>query len=184
MPNWAIRDAANEWAQANGVATLPDPETTNCKLAGGANARGSLAGSRWGGWIATLRFVLYGGGEGEGEADRGSMAVLARVASSLANGFSRYAVGRLGMSPSMAVHVFAFGVLTLACVALSCTIMTVEGLVKGLGSSALPSKLLVWPAENLTWWVGIFSIVWLAQGGFVDPIRADLERRRRVRAAR
>jgi hypothetical protein len=38
--------------------------------------------------------------------------------------------------------------------------------------------------QNLAWWAGIFSIVWLAQGGFVDPIRADMERRRRSRRAR
>jgi hypothetical protein len=110
------------------------------------------------------------------------------MASSLTNGFARAAMGRLGMSPSMAAHVFALGVLTLACVVLSCAIITLEGVLTGLGAQAMASRvdtmLQGGYVQNLAWWAGIFSIVWLAQGGFVDPIRADMERRRRSRRAR
>jgi hypothetical protein len=43
---------------------------------------------------------------------------------------------------------------------------------------------LIAPAQNALWWAGVFSAVWFANGGFVDPIRADAERRRAARAAR
>ena len=39
VPNWALRDAANEWCAANGVAPLADPESSRRTLAGGRNAR-------------------------------------------------------------------------------------------------------------------------------------------------
>ena len=118
----------------------------------------------------------------------GFAAAVSEMASSLTNGFARHAMGRLGMSPSMAAHVFAFGVLTLACLVLSCVMITLEGVLTGagLGAQAMATRLdqmLTGPMQNLAWWVGIFSIVWIAQGGFVDPIRADMERRRRARRA-
>lgn len=77
--------------------------------------------------------------------------------------------------------------LTLACLALSCAIITLEGILTGLGAQALAVRVghvLQGPVQNVAWWAGIFSVVWLAQGGFVDPIRADMERRRRARRAR
>ena len=72
---------------------------------------------------------------------------------------------------------------------LSFVMITLEGVLTGagLGAQAMATRLdnmLQGPMQNLAWWAGIFSIVWLAQGGFVDPIRADMDRRRRARRAR
>jgi hypothetical protein len=185
VPNWSLRDAANDWCAANGLTSLEDPECCKRKLAGGINSRDSRppgSGGVGGGFRG-----LVGGLVGE-QGTAGFVAAVGEMASSLTNGFARAAMGRLGMSPSMAAHVFALGVLTLACVVLSCAIITLEGVLTGLGAQAMASRvdtmLQGGYVQNLAWWAGIFSIVWLAQGGFVDPIRADMERRRRSRRAR
>jgi|AntAceMinimDraft_1070359.scaffolds.fasta_scaffold05990_6 hypothetical protein len=38
VPNWALRDAANEWCTANGAKPLQDPESAKRQLAGGRAA--------------------------------------------------------------------------------------------------------------------------------------------------
>ena len=48
-----------------------------------------------------------------------------------------------------------------------------------MGASARDLQLdafahLAGPLSSLVWWAGIFSVVYLTQGGFVDPIRADM----------
>mmetsp|Transcript_2775 Transcript_2775/g.6230 ORF Transcript_2775/g.6230 Transcript_2775/m.6230 type:complete len:282 (-) Transcript_2775:129-974(-) len=176
VPNWSLRDAANEWCGANGVKPLDNPECSTRKLAGGGNARNNPAprGSGPGGGGGG------GGGTGVGGAVSRIIAGVSELASSATNGFARAAMERLGMSPSMAAHVFSFGVLALACLAFSLAIMIAEGVLSGIGASALASRVgaaLAGPAQSIAWWAGIFSIVWFAQGGHVDMVRADTERR-------
>ena len=43
VPNWALRDAVNEWRAQNGNAPLQAPECATRRLAGGANARDGLS---------------------------------------------------------------------------------------------------------------------------------------------
>ena len=113
VPNWALRDAANEWCAANGVRALDNPECTTRKLAGGSNAVYNPAPG------------LVGAGGGGGFLGSAAVYTVARV-NGFANGFARAAMGRLGMSPSMAAHLFALVVLALACFAFSAAIMTLE----------------------------------------------------------
>ena len=93
----------------------------------------------------------------------------------------------VGMPAPVAAHLFAFGVLAGCCVAMTALLVTCEWALRVTGASARDLQLdasfahLAGPLSSLVWWAGIFSVVYLAQGGFVDPIRADMERRRRHR---
>ena len=74
---------------------------------------------------------------------------------------------------------FAFGVLAGCCVAMTALLVTCEWALRVTGASAPDLQLdafarLAGPLSSLVWWAGIFSVVYLTQGGFVDPIRADM----------
>ena len=60
-----------------------------------------------------------------------------------------------------------------------------EVVLDGVGANALASRVdlrfLAGPVQSVAWWAGIFGMVWLAQGGGADPVRADIERRDRRR---
>ena len=80
---------------------------------------------------------------------------------------------------SRAAHLFAFGVLAGCCVAMTALLVTCEWALRVMGASARDLQLdafarLAGPLSSLVWWAGIFSVVYLTQGGFVDPIRADM----------
>ena len=174
VPNWALRDAANEWCAANGVAPLADPESSRRTLAGGRNARddkpqGELRGTLAGVCVAAATLL----------------AAVRDVVVATAGADARRLFRRLGITPTLAAHFFALFALALSCVVLSCVIVAAEGALAGLSySAAAADAALAGPAKNLAWWAGIFTVVWLANGGFVDPVRADAERRRRLRRAR
>jgi hypothetical protein len=187
VPNWALRDAVNEWRAANGEPPLEAPECATRRLAGGVNARDGLMG-----------FAGLGAGLPSDVAAFASRPI--RVAAlgvfiahaqlltsviaaviSIVHTCSRRCLRALGVPPNAAAHVAAFGVLACACGATAACIVLMEGLARGsrLDSVAREVSEVVAPAQNIAWWVGVFSAVWLANGGFVDPIRADAERRQR-----
>ena len=174
VPNWALRDAANEWCAANGVAPLAVPESARRTLAGGRNARdgkphGELRGTLAGVFVAAASLV----------------AAVRDVVVASAGADARRVFRRLGLTPTLAAHFLALFALAVCCAALSCAIVAAEGALAGLSySAAAADAALAGPAKNLAWWAGIFTVVWLANGGFVDPVRADAERRRRLRRAR
>lgn len=174
VPNWALRDAVNEWCAANGTRQLDAPEHSKRHVAGGRNGRdakpprdGSGYSQRPGGWL--------------GSALRGELAA------QVAHDFARWAMNGVGMPAPVAAHLFAFSVLGGCCVAMTAVLVTCEWALRVMGASARDLQLdasfahLAGPLSSLVWWAGIFSVVYLAQGGFVDPIRADMERRRRHR---
>lgn len=174
VPNWALRDAVNEWCAANGTRQLDAPTHSKRHVAGGRNARDAKPprdGSGWpnrpGGWI--------------GSALRGELAAQA------AHDFARWAMNGVGMPAPVAAHLFAFGVLAGCCVAMTAAVVTCEWALRVMGASARDLQLdasfahLAGPLSSLVWWAGIFSVVYLAQGGFDNPITADMERRRRHR---
>ena len=69
---------------------------------------------------------------------------------------------------------------------MTAAVVTCEWALRVMGASARDLQLdafahLAGPLSSLVWWAGIFSVVYLAQGGFDNPITADMERRRRHR---
>ena len=224
VPNWALRDAVNEWRAQNGRAPLEAPECATRRLAGGANARDGLhvgfAGVSLPGLgafgLAPPNGGIAGGHFLPGDANLASalrpvrlailgvLLALTQLVSSVvaavfacADAFSRCALRVLGVPPRAAVHVAAFGALAFFCAATASLIVAVEAFAfetfirqsdDGSGNdtrAALTLRVLrevndaIDPAKNALWWAGVFSAVWLANGGFVDPIRADAERRAR-----
>ena len=202
VPNWAVRDAVNEWCAQNGRAPLHAPKCATRRLAGGANARDGLVG------FAGLGFGVVGpnglGGNTQHLAFAprpvrlavlGVVLALTQLVSSVvaatfacAESVASFFLRVAGAPPHAAAHVAAFGALACCCAATASGIALVEGLVvRGTHAhSHLLSEMapLIAPAQNALWWAGVFSAVWFANGGFVDPIRADAERRRAARVAR
>ena len=199
VPNWALRDAVNEWCAQNGRAPLQAPKCATRRLAGGANARDGLVE------FAGLGFGVGPNGLGGNNqhlafalrpvrlAVLGVMLALAQLVSSIVaatlacfDSFARATLRALGAPPNAAAHVAAFGALACCCAGTAACIALVEGLVGGNGArlrgAAAELTAAIAPAQNALWWAGVFSAVWLANGGFVDPIRADAERRRAARA--
>jgi len=66
----------------------------------------------------------------------------------------------------------------------SCVFFTRQVILRGVSPMVCAPRVDTVSPYVAAWWAGIFFVVWLAQGGFVDPIRADIERRRRARRAR
>ena len=212
VPNWALRDAVNEWRAQNGNAPLQAPECATRRLAGGANARDGLsvgfAGVSLPGfglnnvWAHGTNTVLGGNPQNVAFALRpvrlallGVLLALTQLVSSVvaaafacAESVASFFLRVAGAPPHAAAHVAAFGALACCCAATASGIALVEGLVvRGTHAhSHLLSEMapLIAPAQNALWWAGTFSAVWFANGGFVDPIRADAARRRAARAAR
>ena len=201
VPNWAVRDAVNEWCAQNGRAPLHAPKCATRRLAGGANARDGLVG------FAGLGFGVVGpnglGGNTQHLAFAprpvrlavlGVVLALTQLVSSVvaatlacADSFARAALRAAGAPPAAAAHVASLGALACCCAAVATCIALVEGSVGGDGARALRLRetategiAAIAPAQNALWWAGVFSAVWFANGGFVDPIRADAERRRRA----
>jgi hypothetical protein len=223
VPNWALRDAVNEWRAQNGRAPLEAPECAARRLAGGANARDglhvgfgsvSLPGLGAFGINAGPNGGIAGGNFLPGDANSlasatrpvrlailGVLLALTQLVTSVvtavfacADAFSRCALRVVGVPPRAAAHVAAFGALAFFCAATASLIVAVEAFVfekfhSGQGDDgdarALTLRILrevnstIDPAKNALWWAGVFTMVWLANGGFVDPIRADAERRAR-----
>ena len=187
VPNWAIRDAANEWCAANGVKALATPERATRALAGGANARDlkpHQAASRRGfGRGGTLNGTLDGTLAGVGSAVYELLVTLASTGLFVVSVYAQRAARRLGIRPSVAAHVAALASLAFACAFVSGCLIVVETIIQGSHVAAaltgtLGALLVAGPAQNLAWWVGIFAVVWFCNGGFVDPIGADRARRR------
>ena len=211
VPNWALRDAVNEWRAQNGNAPLQAPECATRRLAGGANARDGLsvgfAGVSLPGfglntvWAHGTNTVLGGTPQNVAFALRpvrlallGVLLALTQLVSSVvaavfacAESSASFFLRVAGAPPHAAAHVAALGALACCCAATASGIALVEGLVvRGTQGYFIPSEMvpLIAPAQNALWWAGVFSAVWFANGGFVDPIRADAARRRAARAAR
>ena len=214
VPNWALRDAVNEWRAQNGNAPLQAPECATRRLAGGANARDGLsvgfAGVSLPGfglnnvWAHGTNTVLGGNPQNVAFALRpvrlallGVLLALTQLVSSVvaavfacAESLASFFLRVAGAPPHAAAHVAALGALACCCAATASGIALVEGLVvrgtQGYFFYFIPSEMvpLIAPAQNALWWAGVFSAVWFANGGFVDPIRADAARRRAARAAR
>ena len=223
VPNWALRDAVNEWRAQNGRAPLEAPECEARRLAGGANARDglhvgfgsvSLPGLGAFGINAGPNGGIAGGNFLPGDANSlasatrpvrlailGVLLALTQLVTSVvtavfacADAFSRCALRVVGVPPRAAAHVAAFGALAFFCAATASLIVAVEAFVfekfhSGQGDDgdarALTLRILrevnstIDQAKNALWWAGVFTMVWLANGWFVDPIRADAERRAR-----
>jgi hypothetical protein len=96
--------------------------------------------------------------------------------------------GPRGMPAPVAAHLFAFGVLAGCCAFMTAAVVSCEWALRVVGATMGELQLdaltthLAGPVFSLMWWAGVFSVVYLAQGGFTDPIRQDMERRRRHRA--
>jgi len=135
VPNWALRDATNEWCARNGARQLDAPECSGRKLAGGVNARDGkppTTTSEGGG--------VGGGGLGSSvSVVSGLLGNLGQAWAVLTNGFARRAMFSLGLSPSIAAQVFAFSILALACITLSCFICFLEVALQFVGSSVFNS---------------------------------------------
>ena len=200
VPNWALRDAVNEWRAQNGNAPLQAPECATRRLAGGANARDGLsvgfAGVSLPGfglnnvWAHGTNTVLGGTPQNVAFALRpvrlallGVLLALTQLVSSVvaavfacAESSASFFLRVAGAPPHAAAHVAALGALACCCAATASGIALVEGLVvRGTQGYFIPSEMvpLIAPAQNALWWAGVFSAVWFANGGFVDPIRAD-----------
>ena len=135
VPNWALRDATNEWCARNGARQLDAPECSGRKLAGGVNARDGKPPTT----------TSEGGGVGGGvlgssvSVVSGLLGNLGQAWAVLTNGFARRAMFSLGLSPSIAAQVFAFSILALACITLSCFICFLEIALQFVGSSVFNS---------------------------------------------
>ena len=188
VPNWALRDAVNEWRGSHNLPLMDAPECATRRLAGGANARDDGLMGFPGFGIGNLRnvdgtfFVLR-------PVRVAVLSLLVAITQlltsvlgalfSLIDGVSRRFLRNLGVPPNAAAHVAAFSMLAFACGCTASMIILLEGVVQGSEFNKIVGEIshIVAPAQNALWWAGVFSAVWLANGGFVDPIRADAERR-------
>lgn len=177
VPNWALRDAVNEWCIANGVRQLDAPEHAKRHVAGGRNGRDSKPPRRG------------RPGDGSGLFSWLGSALRGELAAQVAHDFARWAMnGPRGMPAPVAAHLFAFGVLAGCCAFMTAAVVSCEWALRVVGATMGELQLdaltthLAGPVFSLMWWAGVFSVVYLAQGGFTDPIRQDMERRRRHRA--
>ena len=193
VPNWALRDAVNEWRTAHGLPPLESPECATRRLAGGHNARDGLMGFAGLGVgthsdnnyfvlrpvrVAVLSLLV---------ASTQLLTSLGGACVSLVDGSSRRFLRNLGVPQHAQAHFAAFTMLACACGLTASGIILLERIVQaGTTNQSLLTEIgsALRPAQNAVWWAAVFSAVWLANGGFVDPVRADAERRARADAER
>ena len=208
VPNWALRDAVNEWRAQNGNAPLQAPECATRRLAGGANARDGLSVGFAG--VSLPGFGLnnvwaHGTNTVLGGTPRTWRSRFDRCGSRLGRPARAHAARLERRRRRLRVRRPSASFFSASPARRRTPPRTSRRSARWRAAARRPRAAsrswrdwscaahrvilfrarwcLIAPAQNALWWAGVFSAVWFANGGFVDPIRADAARAR-ARAAR